>query len=560
MNLPPYTHLFTPQSLAKAEDYIDAVKNISLSPNSVSCKVIGSETYKVKISWDDERFTELHCSCPYDFGGCCKHIGAVLLKLDEQNHVAPIPTQDPEWQQIIRQLPEADLRKFLQQYAAENEHLQNTLSVRYSKPSGSLDLDKYRRITDNLFEAGEGQYGYIDYNGMYEVASLVSDLLDNARSYLQKNDFYSSFSIAAAVAEKCVENVEQVDDSNGELGGLSQDAFEIIDKVFECCKDNQLQSDIFDWLSTQMKNTDYGNYGFDEMEPLYFKCARHPQYIEIANSFLDENIKKYSNHSEWSERYRYNKYLNYKIDLLEYQNKNDEVEKLIDSNLNLKDFRQVRVNEYLKDKNYNKAISLIKEGARISEEESSPGHTHDWNRQLLDIYKNQGMTKELQNLSRQMFLENPGRLEYYKLFKSTVAPEEWSKECLKIIQKLKPQKTNNRWFYYFPNNLAAVYVEEKMWPELFEEVKKANNAAVVQQYSTYLKDEYADELLEIYANAIQKTAQNTGRDVYENIKDYLSDMCKLKNGRTKALHLRDNLLQTYKNRPAMKEILGKLQM
>ena len=50
----------------------------------------------------------------------------------------------------------------------------------------------------------------------------------------------------------------------------------------------------------------------------------------------------------------------------------------------------------------------------------------------------------------------------------------------------------------------------------------------------------------------------TNPNSYEDVKKYLKEMSKLKNGLPKAKALKDELLTTYKNRRAMKEILEPL--
>lgn len=73
----------TDSSFQRGEQYYQSGAVISLIQRDsvLSAKVVGSDydPYEVQIEFEDgEIFAE--CSCPYDWGGWCKHIVAVLLR------------------------------------------------------------------------------------------------------------------------------------------------------------------------------------------------------------------------------------------------------------------------------------------------------------------------------------------------------------------------------------------------------------------------------------------------------------------------------------------------
>lgn len=559
MKIPDYSRLFTKASLTRANDYINDIENINISSKGISCRVVGSARYKVNIAWNKDEYTNLSCTCPYDHGGYCKHIAAVLKYIERQDEkiIKKLMAKKPEWQQIIEGLSEVELRNFLLKHATDNEQIQNALLIDYSKESDTVDIAKYKNIIEKIYNSSLDFDGYLDYRSINDLLQQLSDLQDKSKQFIKKKKYFEAFSINAAIAEESIDIVEEVDDSDGEIGALIYDAFDEVEKVFSVCSNNKLQKYIFEWLQQQMDNTDYSSYGCDDnLESLYYSLAKYPAYVDSILNYLDKKINILKNKSDWSSRYTYNGLLHHKIDILKYQGKNKEVEKLIDANLYLKDFRQIRISQFIKNQDYKKAIEYIKEGINISGINDTYGITHEWRRQLLEIYQSQGMRNELKELSKQMFLDNNNSIEYYKLYKSTFEKAQWKEECKCIIQKMKPQG-NNR-FYYFPRNLAAIYIEEKMWSELFNEVKKSKKASIVKEYLRYLKNDYPEDLLLILENDIVKLAHNTGRKIYEEVKEYLMEMTKLSEGRRRAEMLRDKLLATYKNRRAMIEILEKL--
>ncbi|GAB5520432.1 MAG: SWIM zinc finger family protein [Rhodothermales bacterium] len=69
--------------LDRAMEYAESelVSAPTLRGNLLSAHVEGSdwEPYRVLTTCDDATVAEATCTCPYDWGGWCKHIGAVLL-------------------------------------------------------------------------------------------------------------------------------------------------------------------------------------------------------------------------------------------------------------------------------------------------------------------------------------------------------------------------------------------------------------------------------------------------------------------------------------------------
>ncbi|MFO7640607.1 MAG: SWIM zinc finger family protein, partial [Candidatus Competibacteraceae bacterium] len=73
----------TAKSFERGEDYYQcgAVGRPQRRGNTLQAEVEGSEVepYVVCLTFDDSGVTDADCSCPYDYGGWCKHIVATAL-------------------------------------------------------------------------------------------------------------------------------------------------------------------------------------------------------------------------------------------------------------------------------------------------------------------------------------------------------------------------------------------------------------------------------------------------------------------------------------------------
>ncbi|MEJ2149973.1 MAG: SWIM zinc finger family protein, partial [Chloroflexota bacterium] len=67
------------KSLGRARGYLGRVRNAARQGNTLNAEVQGSRLYQVEVDVAPSGISA-RCSCPYDWGGYCKHVGAVLLK------------------------------------------------------------------------------------------------------------------------------------------------------------------------------------------------------------------------------------------------------------------------------------------------------------------------------------------------------------------------------------------------------------------------------------------------------------------------------------------------
>ena len=112
------------QSFQRGSSYqrSSAVHDIVRSGNLLTARVQGSEyaPYEIAVSLlDDGSIADATCTCPYDWGGYCKHIVAVLLTALQGDKI----TVKPDLDTLLAGLTEAQLRRIIRAVAEDEPAL-----------------------------------------------------------------------------------------------------------------------------------------------------------------------------------------------------------------------------------------------------------------------------------------------------------------------------------------------------------------------------------------------------------------------------------------------------
>jgi len=75
--------LIKTSSLRKARGYIRRIQNPARAGNTLTAQVRGTRLYDIEVDVQPAGIYAI-CTCPYNWGGHCKHVGAVLLKWVEE--------------------------------------------------------------------------------------------------------------------------------------------------------------------------------------------------------------------------------------------------------------------------------------------------------------------------------------------------------------------------------------------------------------------------------------------------------------------------------------------
>ncbi|MFN3761608.1 MAG: helicase-associated domain-containing protein [Anaerolineae bacterium] len=99
-----FRNLLREKSLRRAREYVQRVLNPVRSGRTLTAQVQGSQLYEVEIDVEPDGIYA-RCTCPYDWGGYCKHIGAVLLKWVQSPQSFAVQEPAPSGETLLEVTP-----------------------------------------------------------------------------------------------------------------------------------------------------------------------------------------------------------------------------------------------------------------------------------------------------------------------------------------------------------------------------------------------------------------------------------------------------------------------
>lgn len=232
----------TAQSFSRGEDYYatGAVAELVRRGDTVYAEVEGSsyEPYQVEITFDEDDIDDAYCTCPYDWGGWCKHIVAVLLAIaDAPDTVEARPTVEA----LIEPLDAAQLRAVVLALVARHPELVNEiescLAVQASDaapkpapespsappPRPVVDPAPFRRQVHSILHSLDRMRRSEAYWHIGGVVDQVRGLLDQAWQLIEAGDGANALRVLEGITDAYVNAWYNLDDSDGEASALFED-------------------------------------------------------------------------------------------------------------------------------------------------------------------------------------------------------------------------------------------------------------------------------------------------------------------------------------------------
>lgn len=238
------------ESFARGAEYYrrGAVGTLILRGDQLQTKVEGSEyePYRVTVSFDPAGVRAASCTCPYDWGGWCKHIVATLLAfaaqpgdverrlplaellagLDREQLVAVLLRLADDEPALVDAIEDQLVPK-----AAHGAALVQLPAVAADAPAGgaaveaggvtptrrtAVDVEGFKRQLRRVFRSQRVD-DYLAYEG---ILADLEPMVAQIRGFLDGDDARSALPLLEVLTDDFSDAWVDFDDSDGELGGF----------------------------------------------------------------------------------------------------------------------------------------------------------------------------------------------------------------------------------------------------------------------------------------------------------------------------------------------------
>ena len=215
-----------PESFHRGEEYYrdGAISNAAIQGALLSGECAGTYApyYRVQVELDEAGIAEASCTCPYEFGGYCKHIVALLLAY---LHHPKSFTARKAPAELLADLDHNDLVAILIKLMQEQPEVCDRIETLISVPSRSrkkrkkVDIEVYRRHVIDIVHSLDGMRMSEAYWHVGDLANQLHEVQQSAVKFLDAGDAATALEILLVLLEEASRAIEYIDDSDGELGG-----------------------------------------------------------------------------------------------------------------------------------------------------------------------------------------------------------------------------------------------------------------------------------------------------------------------------------------------------
>jgi len=447
--------------------------------------------------------------------------------------------------EMLRSLSHSDLKAFIKEQCINDPAFRRSFLTGFLHRSSAESPDKYREQVRNILRGAKDKDRFINWTRAGMAGKAVHAMLNIARKHVDTGNWLIACHICFPVAEEMVKALDFADDSNGDIGGNIENAFEILYDVATAKIPEEIRVYLMDQvLSDYKKNTFSGWDWHRDLLDLAIQLVKTEKEAGIVSSLI---------HAHPRSEFEGEQMIKLEYDLILKMKGTDEAEKFASQNLDTPDLRSKALEKAFKDKNFERAKSLAHEGIR-NDSDTKPGLVLDWYDWLLRTAMAEKDKPHVIEYARHLFITGFRReQDYYLILKQNTDPAGWAGYVEELIEEIRRK---SRWDNI--DVIGKIYITEQWWDRLLNLVGATKHLPYIQHYEQYLAADYSAELAELYEKGISDfLKKNIGRNHYKEACRYMRRMIKL-GARARAENLIAALRKEYPQRTALMEELDRI--
>lgn len=486
------------QSFERGREYYHsgAIYNTFRQGNILLAECVGTGTYHLRVELDEGGIQSASCTCPYDFGGYCKHLIALLLTYV---HKPGEFTERKTVAALLEHVDKTTLVAILTKLADRQPELYNWLETSLPvavvavtpalaggvreraqsqpQPVSQVSEQAWRKRIKNILRPGRGYYD--DYESTSGVSSELDEVANSATEILAAGDAQGAITILFALLDELSDAYEMFDDSDGELADSADYAGEILaEAILSADWDEKERKALERKLAPIAKNlADYGIENGLEIAQLALEYGweTHSEYVNDFATDLDSaklNVLERQGRTDeflalCQQTGQWLRYTQKLLQLGQTENAIRAAYQLSEPNQVIEIAKKLRENNRLPE-----AIALAEHGMKL---EGQKYHLAAW---LAPLQESQGRLEPALQAYLATFAESPN-LETYKHLQR-LSGERW--------EQMKPEQMKILLQSGRSGAIVAVYLHEQQW----------DDAIAVAEKNTYdygLREKVADAVV-----------------------------------------------------------------
>jgi hypothetical protein len=419
----------------------------------------------------------------------CTHITSIATSKKKKAATNSKPKKKSISEQvddILMILPEDELKDFLRSTCLSEREFRIRFLTKFAHIHTPNHVSKsyYVEQIHNLFELYSGRYGFIEYREASKYGTAISEMLDIARSNIEKGEHKDALPVIFAVLEEVTPVLNSSDDSNGYIGGCIEEAIELMGELVDKDMDEGLRKELFNQLITTFESTKLDGWDWNfNLISFAIQLVKNSQEEKQIKAIIND-IKPTGKSWDWN----YRRAQELMQELLSKTGTEEAVTQYLKENIANPDFRERLIKEAIKANDYKYALELTNDGISKDSKEFS-GLANKWREYQLDIYQKQEDNENIIRLARYFAMNGNGYSQslkyYYDLLKSTVPTSQWSEYLEKMIDETFKK---GNWTDY--DRLASFFIWEQYWDRYLTLLQKNTTLSRIQSAEEYLKKLY----------------------------------------------------------------------
>jgi uncharacterized Zn finger protein len=239
------------------------------------CEGSSSPFYRISVQLDEGGIQEVSCTCPYDWGGYCKHIIALLLTYI---HAPDAFVEQKNVEELLGQLDKDALVHLIAKVVDKNPDLYSWLQTAIpaasaksqpdqsrSKRKTTVSKTEYKKRIQSILHSLRGYRMSEAYWMMGGMVDQLDQIRDSAYELLEAGDAQGALVILSTLLTEVGGSFDQFDDSDGELGGFfSELALSLVEAILSADLSKTERRSLFNELKPVVE--ELSAYGIDDLD------------------------------------------------------------------------------------------------------------------------------------------------------------------------------------------------------------------------------------------------------------------------------------------------------